>query len=214
MNKRNILLLSILLIFIFFLASVIFSLLNLTNNNILFNVGINHINVSKKSKEDATKIMSGLINKKLKKTIKLEYNKENGNYEKILDLSVLNIDYHLSDTINSAYNYGRSKNIFFNNFDIAKNIFRSRNFKLKISYDKKMLDNLLADISSNLPDKMIQSGYYIEKNNLILTKGSSGLTVDKDAFKNELMNYLKDLVSTEETIQIHVINTEPNLIYL
>lgn len=214
MNKRNILLLSILLIFIFFLASVIFSLLNLTNNNILFNVGINHINVSKKSKEDATKIMNGLINKKLKKTIKLEYNEEKSNYEKTLDLSVLNIDYHLLDTINSAYNYGRSKNIFFNNFDIAKNIFRARNFKLNISYDEKMLDKLLADISSNLPNKMVQSGYYIDNNNLILTKGNSGLTVDKSAFKNELMNYLKDLVSTDEVLQIPVKNTEPNSIDL
>lgn len=215
MKKKKILIIIILLATCFiFLSSVIFSLINMPNNNIISGITINNINVSKKNKEKTSELFHKLIDKKNKSTIKLQYTDKAGNYEKTLDLSILNLDYHLSDSINVAYNYGRGKNIFQNNFDIANALFKHKNFDLNITYDEKMLNNVIADISSNLPGKMIQSSYYIENDNLIVTKGSAGIIVDNEVFVANLKNILSNLAEEDLTMQIPVKYTEPNSIDL
>ena len=79
------------------------------------------------SKEEINSKLTSLIEKKLKQEIKLVYTKDNDNYEKNLDLSILNINYNLKDTLNEAYQIGREKNIFQSNFDIVKSFLFKKN---------------------------------------------------------------------------------------
>ena len=75
-----------------------------------------------------------------------------------------------------------------------------------------MLKNIISDISSNLPGKMIQSGYYVEDDTLILTKGKSGIITDEDALRDSINTLISNLSFDEDTIQIPVKNIEPNKI--
>lgn len=214
-NKKFIIILLLVLFILLFISSIIFSLFNMSNNNIISGVSVSNITVSKMSKETANKVLSDLISKKNNTNLKLQYIENDGNtYEKELDLSILNVEYNLSDCLNTAYNLGRSGNIFQNNFVIAKSLIFGNNLNLEFSYDEKMLNTVISDISANLPGKMIQNNYYVEDENLIITKGSSGISVDMDLFKNELLNNLKDISSNEKIIKIPVKNVDPDVLNL
>ena len=179
-NKKILIIVLIIVLIIFFVFSVIFSLLNLSDN-IISGISINNVNISKMSKEEANSKLTSLIDKKLKREINLVYSKDKEIYEKNLDLSILNINYNLQNTLNEAYQIGRGKNIFQNNFDIIKSFIFKKNLDFNITLDEKMLNNIISDISSNLPGKMVQSGYYIEDDTLIITKGKSGVVTNKNA---------------------------------
>ena len=202
-NKKIIIIISV--IFFCFIMSIIFSLFNLSNDNIISGVSINMFNVSKLNKEEIKKNFDKIITEKLNKSLKLEYtSNDNKTYEKNIDLSILNIEYNLDECIKNAHNLGRSGNIFQNNFYILKTLLIKHNFEFSINLDEKMLDTIIADISANLPDKKINNSYYIEDKNLIITKGVSGNVVDKDAFISMLNNYLKDFYNQKDSLNIPV----------
>lgn len=232
-NKKIIILISIILLILVFILSVIFSLLNMNNNNIFSGITIDNINVSKMSKEDANSILSDLISKKIDTEIKLKYSKDENNnssidepdnknqdeitnntYETTLNLSSLDIQYDILSSTDEAYNLGRIGNIFQNNFTIAKALFNGKNLDINISLDEDLLENIISDISSNLPGKIIHSSYYIEDGNLIITKGSPGITVDKEMFIASLKKELNNISSTENCIEIPVKYVEPDAIDL
>ena len=173
-------------------------------------VAINNINISNKSKDEINSLFTNLIEKKQKKELKLYYNSSDKKYEKKLDLSILNIKYNLDDCISKAYSIGRTGNIFQNNFTIAKTLLLHKNLNLELALDDEMLDTIILDISANLPDKKIDNTYYIEDNNLIITKGTAGLTVDKENFIKDIKKFISDLSSEEDSLQIPTKYVEPD----
>ena len=208
-NKKIIII--VILVIIFFITSIIFSLLNFGSDKIISGVHIANINVSKMTKENASNLLKKIAAEK-NNEITLEYKTENEVYEKKLDLSILNIDFNLDNSINNAYNIGRNGNIFQSNLEIAKTMFFKENIDLNISLDEKMLNTIISDISSNLPNKLIQSGYYIEDKNLIITKGSSGIIVDKDSLAKKITEYIQDFSQKNANISIPVKFVEPDKI--
>lgn len=211
-NKKIIII--IFIVVVFFILSVVFSLLNFGSTDIISGISIGKVNVSGNSKENTTKLLKKLIAERDKTEINLEYTTNDNKYEKKLDLSVLNIEYNIENSINKAYNIGRNGNIFKCNYDIVKTIVFKNNIDIDFSLDEKKLDSIISDISSNLPNKMIQSGYYIEDKNLIITKGSSGFIVDKEAFTYEIYSYINNLNDKNNSISIPVKFVEPDKINL
>ena len=206
-NKK--LLIILVLVIIFFILSIIFSLFNFGSTKITSGVHIANTNVSKMTKEKASNLLKKIATEK-NNEITLEYKTENEEYEKKLDLSILNIDFNLDNAINSAYNIGRNGNIFQSNLEIAKTMFFKENIDLNISLDEKMLNTIISDISSNLPNKLIQSGYYIEDKNLIITKGSSGVIVDKEALTKDITEYIQNFSQKSANINIPVKLVDPD----
>ena len=215
MKNKKILIAIIVLIFVF-MISVCFSLFNMGNNNIISGISINKINVSGQSKEQAKDMILNLIEKKKKTEEKLKYQgkSENDIYETSLDLSILNIEYNLDKAINEAYYLGREGNIFQNNFKIAKTLLKHKNIELETSLDDKMLNSIISDISANLPGKLIQSSYYTEDKNLVITKGQKGIIVDEEAFKSKLNEVITNLSYDKKEIEIPVKEVEPDEINL
>ena len=211
MNKKNVLIIIVIFI-VFFILSIIFSLLNFGSTKIISGISVGDINISNITKESATTLLKDAISDKIKNEVSLEFSTENEKYDKKLDLSILNIDFNLDDSINSAYNIGRAGNIFKCNYAIAKTLIFKKNIGLDIKIDDKMLNNIISDISSNLPGKLIQSGYYIEGKNLIITKGSSGLVVDKEALTKEIIEYIQNLSQNNTSLNIPVLFLEPDKI--
>ena len=214
MKNKKLIIFMIILLFLVFISLIFFSVINMGNNNIFSKITINNINVSGKSKDEAYSILTKLSDQKKQTEIKLEYSSDDEKYEKIIDLSILNIDYNLDESIQKAYSTGRTGNIFQNNLSIAKAFFIHKNIDLKLSFDEDMLDKIISDISANLPGKMVQNSYYIDDNNLVITKGTSGITVDKSSLISKLKSEFANFTSNDEIIQIPVINSDPDEIDL
>ena len=195
------------LLFLLLVFSVMFSLINLNNNKILKNLSINHINISNMTKEDAKTLLSNTIKDKSSHNISFLYN---GQLLSSYSFDSINIEYNISEAVNESYNIGRNSNIFKNNFEIFDLYLNKKNININITINQDKLDNIIEDLSSSLPDKLIQSSYYIDNNNLILTSGLAGKVIDKESLTNKIYSYLNDLTNNENLIQISVKEENPS----
>ena len=205
--KNIFLIIFFIIIFLLLLFSVFFSLININNNNILNGISIEGIDISGLSKEDAIKKIDNIIQDKKNKNIQLNISSESN---VTASFDYLNINYNLSDTINDAYNIGRSGNIFKNNYEIFNLLINGKNLKLNLTLNDDNLKSLSNELSSNLDNKLIQSSFYIDGSNLIITKGSSGNIVDYYEFSKRILNMANNLNDIKNSIDVPIITSDPN----
>lgn len=137
-------------------------------------VFINGVDVSYLSKEDAKAKLTEFFQEKLSNDITLTHNDYTA-YIKPLELEVaVNID----ATIQSAFDVGKASNIFVNDFQVLKSLLFKTNITPTMIFNEEILKTSLNNISADLPDATKQSGYYIDGNELVVTKGTDGVVID------------------------------------
>lgn len=191
-----------LFIIIFFilvlLIFIIFTIYNINNQNIVKGVSILGIDISGLSKEEATEKINNTILENIPSEIKLKHN----DYETSIDTNSLEISIDVPSAINSAYNIGRSGNILQDDWTILTTMFSNVNIEPVFNINEEQLKTALNDISTKLPDAVIQSSYYIEDSNLILTKGKKGNVVNVEEMSNYIINEIKSLSLKDKTLEI------------
>lgn len=175
------------------LSIMIYLYTNSKNDKIFSGINIKGVNVSGLTKTQACEKVNNYINDNLQEEIKLKHLE----YEISIPTSELNIKFDVENAVNTAFDLGRTGSFLENNLNILKLKITNTNIEPDFSIDETQLKNNLEDISSKLPDKIIDSSYYIENNNLVITKGKSGQIVSVDEMivniKNEIYNLnLKD----------------------
>ena len=151
--KKIIVISFVVIIFLLLIFSVIFSLININNQNILNGIWVNRINISGMTKEEANSILLENIDTKEKNNINIKISDD---IQTTINFESLDINYNISSCVNEAYNIGRIGNIFENNFDIFNLLLNKKNINLKIELNDEKLNNLISDLSSNLPNKVIR----------------------------------------------------------
>ena len=185
---------------------IVFTLINLNNDKIINGVSILGIDVSKQSKEDAIQTVTNYISKNIPEEIKLKHN----DYETSIASESLSISFDIEKAVNQAYDIGRSGNILQNNLEVLKTLFNPVDITADLSLDEEQLKASLNDISSKLPDTIIQSSYYIEDNNLILTKGRTGFVVNVDEMTADLITRIQNLEVNNNQIELITEEQSPN----
>ena len=209
-TQKNVLSIFKLLVIIFVLILVIgfsiFTFLNLFNTNIISGVYIKGINVSNMSKSDAKYQVDKYINESLPEEITLKHD----DFETTISLSQIEIEFDTKSASNNAYKVGRNGNIFQNNLYVLSTMFGKVNIEPSLKINKEQLSKNLEDISAQLPDKVVESSYYIEGSNLIITAGKEGNVVDVDATINSITNAISNFESINDPIEITVKPQQPN----
>ena len=185
---------------------LVFSFTMSNNTNIFSGIFIKEVNVSNLSKEEAKNKLDMYIKNNLPEEIILIH----GDYEATLNTSELNINFDIDSAVNTAYDLGRDGNLITNGFNILSTMFDNKNVDPTFSLDEETLTNMLNDISSKLPDKVIESGYYIDGTNLILNKGTDGNVIDIPQMKKRLKEEIKNLNVSNNKIQIITKNASPS----
>lgn len=213
-TKSDVLVIFGILSFIFILILLIifctFTIVNSQNDNIITGVSIKGIDVSGLSKEEAKQKISEYINSSIPDEIKLKHN----DFEVALSTSQLSIYFNTDEAVEIAYKIGRSGNIFQNNLTILQALISKIDISPGFSIDEKQLKTSLQDISNKLPEKMIESSYYIDNNNLILTKGSEGYIIEIDETANYIINNINNLNINNNTLEIMTKKQYPSKIDL
>ena len=192
------------LICIAFLATF-FSLLNIGSTNIINNVYINSISVSSLSNEEARNKISPLLKEKLEKEILIKFE----DYETSILPAEINFSYDISSALEEAYSLGRTGNIITNNFRILISLFKRTNINAPIKYDSAKLDNVIENMSLEIPNLVVNPSYYVSNNELILTKGTTGNELDKNSTKQIILSAITDGM---EHITLPVNSIEPEKI--
>ena len=199
-------LLIIITITILVICFSIFTMYNVFNSNIISGVTIKGLDVSNMSKSDAKYQLDNYLKEKLPEEIKLKH----GDFETTLSLSQIDAQFDTKSAVNHAYHIGRQGNIFQNNLYVLSTMFGNVNIEPTLKIDKNQLTKNLEDISTQLPDKVEESSYYIEESNLVITSGKEGMVVDIDATIETIKIAVSNLSAIDTPIEMVVKSQNPN----
>lgn len=192
-NRSDVLTIFGILCFFFIILSLItfvtFTLVNTNVETIAHGVYIKGINVSGLTKEEAKQEISNYINASIPEEITLKHN----DFEASISTSQLSIYFNIDEAVEIAYQIGKNGNIFENNLIILKSLFSKTNIDPGFVIDEEQLKSCLQDISNKLPDKVIESSCYIDGDNLIITKGHSGSSINIEESANYIKNNINNL---------------------
>lgn len=159
------------------------------SSNIFSGIYIKNVDVSNLNKQDAKNKIDNYIKNNIPEEITLKH----GDYETTISTSELDIKFDTKSAVAVAYNFGRSGNVFSDGFEVLGNMFLNKNVEPTLSFNEESLTKILKDISTKLPDKLIESGYYIDGNNLILNKGTEGNIINVEAMSKVIKDNIQSL---------------------
>lgn len=197
--KKKIIFISAFIIVLTLIAlSFIFGFITSKSNKIISGVSVNGVNISNLTKEEALQKLNLQLSPNLEKELTLTHN----NYSTTLNLADIQSSFNFETAINNAYNIGRSEsNIFANNKKIINTFFTKINIIPTISYNEEALSSKIDKINNELPDKVVNSSYKIENNNLIVSNSSNGNRISNNAFLNSITNCI---INNSNSIEIPV----------
>ena len=205
-RKRTIITATIVVIVIGLFVSTIFALANINNDKIASGVSISGIDMSGLSKEEAIAKLELIYNEKKEKDINLIYQ----DYTTSLNSTLMEVNYEIEQAVNNAYQIGKKDNIFQNNYEILFTLIFKKNIDVNMTLNEEITTQTIKDIGVNLPGILIQSSYSIEEDELIITKGKAGIVIDTETLLNKVKDKLNDINSNDDSIEIPVIQEEPD----
>lgn len=197
--KEKIIFISAFIIVLTLIAlSFIFGFITSKSNKIISGVSVNGVNISNLTKEEALQKLNLQLSPNLEKELTLTHN----DYSTTLNLADIQSSFNFETAINNAYNIGRSEsNIFANNKKIINTFFTKNNIIPTISYNEEALSSKIDKINNELPDKVVNSSYKIENNNLIVSNSSNGNRISNNAFLNSITNCI---INNSNSIELPV----------
>lgn len=188
--------------------SCVFAIINKNSDTIINGIKINGIEVSGMTKDNAKQKINEEITKLLEEPIILKYQ----DYEIGIDTKQINAEFNVDEIVDKAYQVARNNNIFINNYDILKYKYKEENMKLDLKIDEESWNKLVEDINGNLPGGVEQSSYYIDNNNLIITKGKEGVVSNSEELKALVLSKIESFEKDSQYIEIPVETKSPNAI--
>lgn len=201
---------AILILFLILFFSTIFALTNSISEKIISGVTINEINVSNLTINEAYEKLKQELSNQVSKNIVVKQ----GDYETTISLEQLEVNYNIVEAVNEAYKVGRNNNIIISNYQILKtNIFHTK-IEKEININEEELNKIIDDISSKIPGIAVESSYYIENENLIISNGKKGIQVKKEEFKTKIIDAINNQIKGKDvtTIEIPIEEKEPEKI--
>lgn len=199
-----------LLVVLFFTVVLViftgFTIYNVFNPNITLGVSIKGVDVSNLSPSDAKYQLDNYLADKLPEEIKVTH----GDFETSISLEQMGIRFDTKSATNSAFSITRKGNAFENNWLVLGTMFNKVNIEPDIMFDKELLTKNLEDISTQLPDTVVQSSYYIEGNDLIVTSGKEGNVVDVDSTIQSIANSISSFSALTTPIELSVKTKQPD----
>ena len=202
-NKKIFIIAGIIVALLLLILSTGFALVNINNENIIAGITIDGIKVQGLSKDQLKELIENKVEEKTNNEIKVYVDNE----EQTILLSQIELTYNIEKAIEEAYQLGRGKNIFVNNFEILKTILLGNNIDLEFTCNEELLNNIVKDIKNKIPNAVINPTYCIEEDELIITRGTKGLTIDENELKNKIIGKIN--LSSSEDIKISTFITEP-----
>lgn len=193
----------IILFGIFF--STIFALLNMNNSKIVSGVKIEGIDVSGLTIEEAKGKIETIYQNKKEKEIPIRYE----DYESNINPTLIETNYDVEKAVNEAIEIGKKDNIIVNNYNILFALIGKKDIKVNMTINDEATKQVIEDIGKNLPGVIIESSYYREDNNLIVTKGKAGIKIDTEKLLNQVKERLDNNQIIEDYIDIPVIQKQP-----
>lgn len=184
------------------ILSTVFALINRDNETIFSGISVQGIDVSNLTIDEAKKKVSSIIGNHISEEISLLHN----DFQTVILPEQFGVSFDVDSAVEQAYYIGKSDNLIKNNYTILSLLLKNYNISPSINYDEDLLNSLIDSINAQLPDRVVNSGYSIDGTNLIITSGKDGILISSSDLKDEILSFLNDISSKNETINIPVNN--------
>lgn len=184
------------------ILSTVFALINRDNETIFSGISVQGINVSNLTIDEAKRKVSSIIGNHISEEISLQHN----DFQTVILPEQFGVSFDVDSAVEQAYYIGKSDNLIKNNYTILSLLLKNYNISPSINYDEDLLNSLIDSINAQLPDRVVNSGYSIDGTNLIITSGKDGILISSSDLKDEILSFLNDISSKNETINIPVNN--------
>ena len=169
------------------------------NEKIINGVFVEGVDISKKTEPEAINTLKEKIEIIQKSDIVLKYE----GYSTSITPEQIEMKFDYEEAIRKAQKIGRTNNILMDNFSILKaNIF-GNNIEININYNAQILQDMIKNISSELPGAVKEVSYEISKNQLVITKGEAGVYIDNEKLEKNIIEYIKNQF-TDNPIDIQI----------
>lgn len=181
------------------LASSIMFYLNQQNSEVIQSgVFIKGINVSGLTKQEAVELVSNEISSQMHDHIELTYK----NYNYYVEIEQIGAKFDIEASVDYAYNLAKTGNFLSDFKQYISILMTNIDIEPILVYNDEALTSYLEVIESNLPDQLQQYGYYIDEDNLIITKGVNGAGIEIDELKPMILDAIQDISYSRSYIQI------------
>lgn len=195
-------------IVIFFILFLGITLYISSSDKIITGIYIKGVEVAGLTKKQAIEKVTNEFNNVLPNNLTVVH----GEYETQLNLDDLGANLNIEEAVNRAYNMGRDSNIFKNMGTIIKNLVSANDLELNVTVNTEQSTSVLNDISTKLPDTVVQSSYYVEGKKLIITRGKTGNVVDVAPSIENIKNKIQDLTYASSKIELVTVSKDPDAI--
>lgn len=194
------------LLVIFIIIFVVFTLINKNSETIAKGIYVYGVDISGLSKQGAYEKISEYFETEVySKDITLYYE----DFKTYIKPDEISLNYDIESAVNYAFSVGKSGNIFKDNYYAFDAMLNGLNIIPTYKIDESSLENILNDISTELPNAVIESSYYIEDSTLIITKGSDGYIVNSDQTAISVKNSISNLGYISEEILLSLTPKSP-----
>lgn len=200
---------AILFVIVFAMLTAI-AFYNSNSDKIISGIYIKNVNVSGLTKQEAIAKVNNELEKYMDDSLVLVHNE----YRTEISLEQLEANFDVESAVNAAYSVGKTKNIFKDGVKILDTMFSNINIDPVLNINENVLRERISGITAELPDTIIQSSYYIDGNNLVITKGKKGYVVSESKMFNICRNEIQKLSFIGKEINIEVEEQQPQEIDL
>ena len=201
-NKRNI----DKIIYFLIITFIMFNTMGIVNKNnenkkIHNNIQIEHICVGKLTRKDAVKKLNKYY--PLKDFI-IKYNDKKW----IVSSKSIDLNYHIEESVEEAFNYTRSESIL-NNIKIKGklNLIKTYNINLKATYDEVKLSRELDKICNEININAKDASFHVELSGEIKRGNSKeGIKVDLPKLKEDIYNMINKKEIGEINLPVIILN--------
>ena len=130
-----------------------------------------------------------------------------------ISLQELEVNFDVDAAVEEAYEIGRTQNVVKDLWDYANTVTHPININAKLEYNQDILNVCLERLAEQLPDKVEEYSYKVDKDKLIINRGKSGVDLDKEKLKNIIIEKIYDR-DYETEIEIPTIQALPKEIDL
>lgn len=213
-KKRKVIVTSLIIVIIILLSFSIYVCINKLNNNVYNNVYILGNNIGGYSSEEVKNFLNDKNNIQIDGKIGVYQDTEC--IYTVLENDI-NLKIDVSSTLNNIMAFGRSGNIFKDNFKIFIASFKKVYIEPTYLYEEEKLNDILKNVDLSIVDRLVESKYSIDEENkkLVISIGKSGNGIDFDNEKEKILNEVKknyDSNDIENDKKIYLdVSTKSNL---
>lgn len=203
-NKQKIILIAALCM-IALIAGAIILFNNKYKEKILPNISINGESYSNLTKKEASERLANKLKNITEKGLTFSY----GNKEYKTPISEIGLSINADQAVSEAYGYGHDKDfmqiIGDEIFSLNKNI----NLWIQPSFDEGVFNGYISKEIKKLENPPRNFSYKFEKNGFSPVKASSGMVLDIEKLKTDILNNISGFKN--ETINIELVKKDPEV---